>query len=443
MSTLKVSNFARQGYSIVFPLFLFFSAIFCMSTRTNNLLHLSILLLLLSLVRQENRQALAGVLREQWQTWTLLAAFFIYYALSNVWGHTPQHIDSPITHGVYLTGYLLLMTMLLRDGRTRRLAMLAVVGGITVLSLWTLIIDHTLVLTERAVSPENPGPTNVIDLAGYCGIGILICGMLLKEKASHWLYLPVVIMLVMLLLTQSRGPIIALVLAVGCTLHLHVFTRRNLLIAAALAVLVALLLVMTPVGDMLLARFEELGTQSGLRLSIWHHTLSEMASQPWLGRGFSYELDFINYSGEHITTTHSVYMGALLKGGIVGLLLLLAIIGLRAMAGVAQAPYRQPLQSGDPVLRAGVYGLAGDVYHQQSPGNLGAVLAAAGHCAQQRVGGKTLTKRAVSGPFYINFLNQLRAATSRSACSLITGHTDSIATSATFASSQTICFALS
>ncbi len=115
-------------------------------------------------------------------------------------------------------------------------------------------------------------------------------------------------------------------LAVGCTLHLHVFTRRNLLIAAALAVLVALLLVMTPVGDMLLARFEELGTQSGLRLSIWHHTLSEMASQPWLGRGFSYELDFINYSGEHITTTHSVYMGALLKGGIVGLLLLLAII---------------------------------------------------------------------------------------------------------------------
>lgn len=150
--------------------------------------------------------------------------------------------------------------------------------------------------------------------------------MLLKEKASHWLYLPVVIMLVMLLLTQSRGPIIALVLAVGCTLHLHVFTRRNLLIAAALAVLVALLLVMTPVGDMLLARFEELGTQSGLRLSIWHHTLSEMASQPWLGRGFSYELDFINYSGEHITTTHSVYMGALLKGGILGLLLLLAVI---------------------------------------------------------------------------------------------------------------------
>ncbi len=223
--------------------------------------------------------------------------------------------------------------------------------------------------------------------------------MLLKEKASHWLYLPVVIMLVMLLLTQSRGPIIALVLAVGCTLHLHVFTRRNLLIAAALAVLVALLLVMTPVGDMLLARFEELGTQSGLRLSIWHHTLSEMASQPWLGRGFSYELDFINYSGEHITTTHSVYMGALLKGGIVGLLLLLAIIA----CGLWQAWRKRHTDSRYSLailFYALVFsGLAEDVYHQQSPGNLGAVLAAAGHCAQQKGWRKNANKRAVSGPF--------------------------------------------
>ncbi len=104
-----------------------------MSTRTNNLLHLSILLLLLSLVRRKTAGRWPGCYASSGRP-TLLAAFFIYYALSNVWGHTPQHIDSPITHGVYLTGYLLLMTMLLRDGRTRRLAMLAVVGGITVLS---------------------------------------------------------------------------------------------------------------------------------------------------------------------------------------------------------------------------------------------------------------------------------------------------------------------
>jgi O-antigen ligase len=266
--------------------------------------------------------------------------------------------------------------------------------------------------------------------------------MLLKEKASHWLYLPVVIMLVMLLLTQSRGPIIALVLAVGCTLHLHVFTRRNLLIAAALAVLVALLLVMTPVGDMLLARFEELGTQSGLRLSIWHHTLSEMASQPWLGRGFSYELDFINYSGEHITTTHSVYMGALLKGGIVGLLLLLAVIA----CGLWQAWRKRHTDSRYSLailFYALVFMASQGMFIISNPGKPGCCSGCRWALRSAKGWRKNANKKGRQRPFLYSLLNQLRAATSRSACSLITGHTDSIATSATFASSQTICFALS
>lgn len=150
--------------------------------------------------------------------------------------------------------------------------------------------------------------------------------MLLKEKASHWLYLPVVIMLVMLLLTQSRGPIIALVLAVGCTLHLHVFTRRNLLIAAALVGAGSAAFGHDAGGRHAARPFR--GTGHPKRAAPEHLAPYAVGdtSQPWLGRGFSYELDFINYSGEHITTTHSVYMGALLKGGIVGLLLLLAII---------------------------------------------------------------------------------------------------------------------
>ena len=74
-----------------------------------------------------------------------------------------------------------------------------------------------------------------------------------------------------------------------------------------------------------------------------------MASQPWLGRGFDYELNFTNYSGEHITTTHSVYLGALLKGGIIGLALLLAVIA----GGLWQAWRKQ---------QDGRYGLAIFIY---------------------------------------------------------------------------------
>lgn len=102
MSTLKISSYARQGYTVFFTLFLLFSAVFCVSTRTNNLLHLSILLFLLSLLNHDNRQALAESIRQRWLVYILLVVFCVYYALSNIWGQTPQHIDSPLTHGAYL-----------------------------------------------------------------------------------------------------------------------------------------------------------------------------------------------------------------------------------------------------------------------------------------------------------------------------------------------------
>ncbi len=105
-----------------------------------------------------------------------------------------------------------------------------------------------------------------------------------ERKAGHYLYLPIAILLVMMVFTQSRGPIIALALAFCCTLHLRVFTRRNLAIVATLAVVLGLVFFLTPVGDLLLARFEEMGTQSGLRFSIWRHTLAEIADHPgWAG----------------------------------------------------------------------------------------------------------------------------------------------------------------
>ncbi len=135
------------------------------------------------------------------------------------------------------------MSTLPGSSQTRRLTLLSIVAGVTVLSIWTPAIDHTLVLTERAVSPENPWPTNVIDLAGYCGIGLFDQRYVIeRKKSNHWLYIPIIIMLVMMLLTQSRGPLISLAIAICCTLHLHLFTRRNLLIIGALLVLIGLVL---------------------------------------------------------------------------------------------------------------------------------------------------------------------------------------------------------
>ncbi|MGL9774283.1 MAG: hypothetical protein ACR5LG_11095 [Sodalis sp. (in: enterobacteria)] len=49
MMLSRASECAGKGFQIFFPLFLFFSAIFCGYTRVNNLFHLSALCLLVML----------------------------------------------------------------------------------------------------------------------------------------------------------------------------------------------------------------------------------------------------------------------------------------------------------------------------------------------------------------------------------------------------------
>jgi len=322
MITSKIAKHANTAYPVIFYLFLFFSSIFCIATRVNNLFHLTLILFVLSLCNRHHLNTLLENSRGKGLTFIAIIIFAVYFALSNLWGGTATNLTSTLTHGTYLFFYVLILGSLLENTKSRQIALLSIVAGISVLCLYSMATDSSQILQLRTLSASNPGPTNVIDLAGYCGVGIFIAAMLMKEQKQPLYWIPILILLSMMMLTQSRGPLISCAIAFLFTLHAKLLTPRNITAAAILALIFAALLVFTPAGDLLLGRFEALGTQSGLRLSIWQHTLQEVASSIWLGRGFAFDLDFINYSGEHITTTHSVYLGALLKGGIVGLITL-------------------------------------------------------------------------------------------------------------------------
>lgn len=322
MITSKIAKHANTAYPVIFYLFLFFSSIFCIATRVNNLFHLTLILFVLSLCNRHHLNTLLENSRGKGLTFIAIIIFAVYFALSNLWGGTPTNLTSTLTHGTYIFFYVLILGSLLENTKSRQIALLSIVAGISVLCLYSMATDTSQILQLRTLSASNPGPTNVIDLAGYCGVGIFIAAMLMKEQKQPLYWIPILILLSMMMLTQSRGPLISCAIAFLFTLHAKLLTPRNITAAAILVLIFAALLVFTPAGDLLLGRFEALGTQSGLRLSIWQHTLQEVASSLWLGRGFVFDLDFINYSGEHITTTHSVYLGALLKGGIVGLITL-------------------------------------------------------------------------------------------------------------------------
>ena len=326
MYFLKNKITLEQCYLFFFTLFLFFSAIFCISTRVNNLFHISGVLFLIALaissdIRKKTLQ------KKNIRTGVFaIGVFAIYYGISNFWGGNDETLRSAFTHGLYITIYTIILVSMLEDERYRHRAMTAIVLGLTVLAVYTLFTDFNLVLHFRLVSETNPGPTNVIDLAGYCAIGCLLSLILYKEKTQLLYLLPVIPLFTLLLLTQSRGPFIALIVSLVIFFHVRTMVRKHLIITAAAVIGLALLLFYTQVGEQFLSRFEALRQQSGLRLSIWAHALELVKSNIWFGKGFNYNLDFINYSGEHITTTHSIYIGAFLKGGIIGLALFLVII---------------------------------------------------------------------------------------------------------------------
>ncbi|KGT95433.1 polymerase [Erwinia typographi] len=320
------SNNIKRANVAFFLAFLFFSAIFCGYTKVNNLFHISLLLFTISLIFIPESRKTFILDRERKKGFIYVALFLVYFSFSNLWGSKPSNIESSLTHSFYLFLFLGMMTTML-DSEKRYYVLLSSIAGILILSLYCLIFEYHSIVVERIVSNHHPGPENVIDLSGYAAIGVILSFMALKEKGNRAILLVVPVFFGVIAISQSRGPIIALALSLLITLPFRKINKKHFLYAAVTAGGLSALLLDSVMGEQIIQRFSELYTQSFLRLSIWEHTLQLVAEAPFFGHGFDYHLEFTNYSGEHIRTTHSLYLGTLLKGGIVGLALLLLVLG--------------------------------------------------------------------------------------------------------------------
>jgi len=325
MLTSKKPDWVYQAGIFSFLAFSFFSAIFCGQTRVNNLFHISALLLaMLLLTRPQQRQRLFANTAAM-TGMALVLLFLLYYSISALWGADPGDMASTLTHSGYILFYLTWLIFLL-DGAWRYRLLAAIVAGITLLCLYLAAFDYPTIYHLRTTTAVNPGPDNVIDLAGYAAIGILLSLMIFRDTRRKAALLVIAPLFAFMVLTQSRGPLIALAIALAVTTP-YVHLSRNTLFAAAAAMLaVAAAVVFSATGEMLLTRFGELYQQSFVRMSIWRHSLELISQAPFLGYGVDKQLNFLNYTGELNHTTHSLYLGALLKGGLVGFLLFAALL---------------------------------------------------------------------------------------------------------------------
>lgn len=175
-------------------------------------------------------------------------------------------------------------------------------------------------------------------LLGFVAAVALLTALALRgelRRLAGWAAAPILIALLFaaVIATGSRGPLVALFGGTGLLLLLERRWRTLAVLAMAL-VLLAVAIASGALDD-----FYRIGSADSERFAIWTVALEQIAARPWFGYGALYEPELAGFRA-----THSLYLGALLYGGVLGSLLLAAVVVLTLLTGLRAAE--------DPVGRA-------------------------------------------------------------------------------------------
>jgi len=162
---------------------------------------------------------------------------------------------------------------------------------------------------------------SVVGACVYGMAALVSCFHVLKTKKSNvWIYTVLsVVILFSAALTQSRGPLGALLITflIGAVL-----TRNKKLLASVLCVIL--------IGGLMFFYIEgikEMIVRRGFsyRFEIWQQVLARIQEAPFFGHGISIDNTFIMTDGSKLNHPHNVYLGTTLYGGLIGVLLLLIL----------------------------------------------------------------------------------------------------------------------
>jgi len=266
--------------------------------------------------------------------WILSMVLSIYMCLTLLWADTPVSIDYVhyLIRSVYLFVFLsLTIELVLRYPKfiDYLFVFLCWVAAITaIISIFRfyssysfhtlrLVLEAKLRLVSLGAKVRNP----VKGASVYCMIALVSYFHFLKSKrSSAWIYAVLsVIVLFSAALTQSRGPLGALLVTflIGA-----VSTRNKKLLATVLCFII--------IGGLMffyIEGFMEMVNVRGYsyRLEIWQQTIARIKEALLFGEGISTDTKLIMADGIKVNQPHSIYFATMLYGGLIGLFLLLTL----------------------------------------------------------------------------------------------------------------------
>jgi O-antigen ligase len=147
--------------------------------------------------------------------------------------------------------------------------------------------------------------------------------MIATRRLRPWqfalLFVSALVLLVAVLLTGSRGSLLAACAGIAVALLLSANWRVMAAIAALVAI-AALAALLTPLAGELMQR------RDSLRFELWPLYLNMVMLKPWLGYGLMFDTKMMLPSGVEVMNAHNIYLCAAVRGGVLCALALTGVV---------------------------------------------------------------------------------------------------------------------
>ncbi len=268
----------------------------------------------------------------------LIVSYLVYMFLSAFWS-TPFVVGEMLDYGrlgLYILIFVL-TTVFLHYREPERFDLLlrlvcAVAGVSALLSILLWYREHPFP-TSRLISIgilQNPNPSAFVYglFALVADRSALLAGLWGKRV---WYTGLALVLLVFVLLTQSRTALLAV--AIGLAILLVAMSSRKAVLGMGLVLGLAmgafgLVGLVAPDWLTHVVNVEQKQAAVGARWEVWQGLFVHVGEAPWFGHGYLNELAVhapsVNLTYHH---AHSAYLATLRDGGVTGLVVLLALLG--------------------------------------------------------------------------------------------------------------------
>ncbi len=287
-------------------------------------------LVLLPFLLSLRRQDIVGY----WQSsiFRLTIIFLVYLTLSLAWGEETT-INDWIKYPkrlLYMLGFVCMIMAYYNPQYLNKLCNVIVSVAVVMAVVSMVLYDSSLYPPPDRLKNFGILDHEVISASSYGFAAImLLYGCQLEHQHRLWIKLSGFgILLLDMLLTQSRGPMLALIVTI-CIAELLLGKHRKLVTGFIIVSITAGILMFINAIDapVWIAR----NGGDTYRLEIWQHIWQRILESPWYGLGLSANETIVFPACSCIPHPHNIFLATMLYGGILGLLALIILLAYSLM----------------------------------------------------------------------------------------------------------------